>query len=144
MPGRHRARRTRSTFVIVLIALATLAGVAVVVASRDAPEGAPDASSRVVDSPDATAEPTAVPASDAPEVAAPEKERKGKLVIHATGDVNLDPSYVPNLRTYGYGYAWSGLDGLFRDDDLTIVNLECAVSNLGTAAAKEFTFRGDP
>ncbi len=144
MPGRHRARPTRLSYAVVLVALIGVAGGALVVASKDATEGAPDAASRVVDSPDATEEPTAVPASDAPEVVAPEKERKGKLVIHATGDVNLDPSYVPNLRTYGYGYAWSGLDGLFRDDDLTIVNLECAVSNLGTAAAKEFTFRGDP
>ena len=77
----------------------------------------------------------------------PEPERstpRGKLVIHGTGDVNLDPTYIPNLRTYGYGYAWSGLDGLFRRDDLTVVNLECPVSRLGSPAGKEFTFRGDP
>jgi poly-gamma-glutamate synthesis protein (capsule biosynthesis protein) len=36
------------------------------------------------------------------------------------------------------------LNGLFRDDDLTVVNLECAVSKLGTAVPKEFNFRGDP
>ncbi len=66
------------------------------------------------------------------------------LVIHGTGDVNLDPSSIRNFRTYGYGYAWSGLAGLFQEDDLTVINLECAVSDLGSAAAKEFTFRGDP
>lgn len=66
------------------------------------------------------------------------------LVIHGTGDVNLDPSYIPNFRTHGYGYAWSGLAGLFQEDDLTVINLECAVSDVGSPAAKEFTFRGDP
>jgi hypothetical protein len=32
-------------------------------------------------------------------------------VIHGTGDVSLDPAYIPNLATNGYGYAWSGLGG---------------------------------
>jgi poly-gamma-glutamate capsule biosynthesis protein CapA/YwtB (metallophosphatase superfamily) len=65
-------------------------------------------------------------------------------VIQGTGDVNLDPSYIPNLTANGYGYAWSGLGGLFRRDDLTVVNLECPVSDLGAALDKEFTFRCDP
>lgn len=65
-------------------------------------------------------------------------------MIHGTGDVNLDPDYIPNLRTYGYDYAWSGLRGLFRRDDVTVVNLECPVSNVGAPVAKEFAFRGDP
>jgi poly-gamma-glutamate capsule biosynthesis protein CapA/YwtB (metallophosphatase superfamily) len=33
---------------------------------------------------------------------------------------------------------------LFRRDDLTVVNLECPVSNGGTLVPKEFNFRGDP
>jgi poly-gamma-glutamate synthesis protein (capsule biosynthesis protein) len=65
-------------------------------------------------------------------------------VIHGVGDVSLDPSYVPALRAHGYGHAWSGLNGLFTGDDLTIVNLECPVSDRGAAVAKEFTFRCDP
>ncbi|MGH2686686.1 MAG: CapA family protein, partial [Actinomycetota bacterium] len=40
--------------------------------------------------------------------------------------------------------AWSGMDGLFRRDDLTVINLECSVTDLGTALNKEFTFQGDP
>jgi poly-gamma-glutamate synthesis protein (capsule biosynthesis protein) len=69
---------------------------------------------------------------------------RGSLVLHGTGDVSLDPSYISTYAAQGYGYAWSGMDGLFRRDDLTVVNLECAVSDLGTPAPKEFTFRGDP
>jgi len=71
-------------------------------------------------------------------------ERKGTIVIQGTGDVNVDPSYIPTFTSQGWDYAWSGLDGLLRSDDLTVINLECAVSDKGTAVPKEFNFRGDP
>ena len=48
---------------------------------------------------------------------------RGGLVIHGAGDVSLDPSYISTYRTSGYGYAWSGLGGLFQRDDLTVVNV---------------------
>jgi poly-gamma-glutamate capsule biosynthesis protein CapA/YwtB (metallophosphatase superfamily) len=82
--------------------------------------------------------------SPAPASASPQAARKGSLVIHGTGDVSLDPSYISSYASHGYGYAWSGMGGLFRRDELTIVNLECAVSDLGSAVPKEFNFRGDP
>jgi poly-gamma-glutamate synthesis protein (capsule biosynthesis protein) len=67
------------------------------------------------------------------------------LLIHGTGDVNLDPDYVTTYRTRGYGYAWSGLGGLFEGDDVAIVNCECPVSRRGTKyPGKQFNFRGDP
>lgn len=69
---------------------------------------------------------------------------KGRLLIHGTGDVNLDPSYIPNLATNGYGYAWTGLGGLFRRDDLTVINLECPVSDLRAPLDKTFVFLCDP
>jgi poly-gamma-glutamate synthesis protein (capsule biosynthesis protein) len=68
----------------------------------------------------------------------------GTLVVHAVGDVNLDPGYVPTLGWYGHDYAWSGLGSLFADDDLTIVNLECAPGPGGRAQPKTFVFRCDP
>ncbi len=66
---------------------------------------------------------------------------RGSLVIHGVGDVNLDTSYIPALAERGFDWAWSGLDGLFLDDDLTVVNLECSPSPLGSPEPKEFTFR---
>ena len=69
---------------------------------------------------------------------------KGSLVIHGVGDVALDPNYVVTFRTEGYGYAWSGLEGLFQQDDLTVINMECAVSELGSPVPKAFNFRCDP
>ena len=62
-------------------------------------------------------------------------------MIHGTGDVNLDPTYNPAIGENGYDYSWDGLDGLFQDDSLTVINLECAPSDLGVAEPKEFVFR---
>lgn len=69
---------------------------------------------------------------------------KGTLVIHGTGDVNLDPGYIPALATNGWDHAWTGLEGLFLEDDLTVINLECAPSDLGSPEPKEFVFRCPP
>jgi poly-gamma-glutamate capsule biosynthesis protein CapA/YwtB (metallophosphatase superfamily) len=69
---------------------------------------------------------------------------RGTIVIHATGDVSLDPAQIPTFRAHGYGWAWSGLDGLFRTDDLTIVNLECPATDVVAPVLKAFTFRCDP
>ncbi len=80
----------------------------------------------------------------APGTSAGSPRSRGPLLLHGTGDVNLDPAYISSYASRGYAYAWAGLDGLFRRDDLTVVNLECAVSDLGSPVAKEFTFRGDP
>jgi poly-gamma-glutamate capsule biosynthesis protein CapA/YwtB (metallophosphatase superfamily) len=69
---------------------------------------------------------------------------RGTLVIHGAGDVWLDPTSVKALRSSGSTDAWARVAGLFRRDDLTVVNLECPVSHLGSPVPKEFTFRGDP
>lgn len=66
------------------------------------------------------------------------------VVIHAVGDTNFDTAYIPNLAIHGYEYAFEGLGGLFADDDLTIINLECTPSRLGAPLDKAFTFRCDP
>ena len=76
--------------------------------------------------------------------AAPHAQEKGTLVIHGTGDVSLDPSQIPAFRTHGYGWAWSGLAGLFRRDALTVVNLECPATDVVDPAPKPFAFRCDP
>jgi poly-gamma-glutamate synthesis protein (capsule biosynthesis protein) len=72
----------------------------------------------------------------------PVADRKGRIVIHGAGDVSLDPGYISTYATQGYGYAWSGLGGLFRRDDLTVVNVECPVTDRGSQLSKEFSFHG--
>ncbi len=69
---------------------------------------------------------------------------KQRLVVSGTGDVNLDPTFVRSFPSTGYDYAWSGLNHILNQDDLTVINLECSASNLGTAWNKPWTFRCDP
>jgi poly-gamma-glutamate capsule biosynthesis protein CapA/YwtB (metallophosphatase superfamily) len=75
---------------------------------------------------------------------APDGPARGTLVIHGTGDVSLDPVQIEAFRTHGYDWAWSGLGGLFGRDDLTMVNLECPVTDIVDPEPKAFTFRCDP
>jgi poly-gamma-glutamate synthesis protein (capsule biosynthesis protein) len=84
---------------------------------------------------------TTVPATTIPPTPTTSTKPRGWVTIQATGDVNLDPFYIPALASRGYEWAWSGLDGLFLDDELTLVNLECAPSALGTAEDKDFVFQ---
>lgn len=69
---------------------------------------------------------------------------RGELLIHATGDVQLDTDVLPVFLREGYGHAWSGLDGLFIEDDLTIINLECSPSPDGPPEPKTYVFGCDP
>lgn len=89
----------------------------------------------------ASGPPTPAPSSAPVEPAAQERQR---IVVSGTGDVNLDPDYIPALRAEGYEHAWSGLGGLLGEDDLTVVNLECPVSERGTIVPKGYNFRCDP
>ena len=62
-------------------------------------------------------------------------------MIQGTGDVNLDPNYIPALAANGYDYAWDALGGIFFQDDISVINLECAPSDIGSAEPKRFVFR---
>lgn len=89
--------------------------------------------------------PLAVAACAAPPTVEPVAERevatgapgpaRERIVAHGTGDVSLDPDYLPALRAKGYAYAWSGLDGLFAADYLTIVNAPAVVERGGRRIA---------
>jgi poly-gamma-glutamate synthesis protein (capsule biosynthesis protein) len=68
---------------------------------------------------------------------------RARLVVNGTGDVNLDPTFVRSFPSTGYDDAWTGLYGAFLRDDLTIVNLECSPSELGTPWVKAYNFRCD-
>ena len=73
----------------------------------------------------------------------PIETQRTRLVVNGTGDVNLDPTFVRSFPKTGYEDAWTGLFGAFSRDDLTVVNLECSPSPLGTAWDKLWNFRCD-
>jgi hypothetical protein len=66
---------------------------------------------------------------------------KGTVVVTATGDVHMDAGVIPDLAAFGFDHAWSGVRPEFLADDLTIINLECTPSDLGSPVSKSFSFR---
>ena len=86
----------------------------------------------------------ALPSCGSAATGTPHGDTRGTLVIDGTGDVSLDPTQIEAFRRHGYGWAWSGMQGLFRRDDLTVVNLECPATDVVDPEPKAFTLRCDP
>ena len=144
MTARH-ARRSTLPFGAVLVLLAAVVAGAVAFAASAGDEAPPSA--RAEGDPRSVT-PSASPTSGPNGTTSPSPTRtpepRETIVIHGTGDVSLDPGYIPAFRSNGYGWAWSGLDGLFRGDDLTVINHECPSTDIVDPIPKTYSFRCDP
>jgi poly-gamma-glutamate synthesis protein (capsule biosynthesis protein) len=154
MSGARHARRARVPFLVVLAVLLTTvaaAGWALVDGRGGATRGA------IAEAAGGSPTPTTPEDADtgggassggAPIATTPTEttrlEPRRDLVIHATGDVSLDPGYIPAFVANGYEWAWTGLGGLFRRDDLTLINHECPSTDVVAPIPKTFSFRCDP
>jgi Bacterial capsule synthesis protein PGA_cap len=140
---RRHARKPPVRFeILVAILVVVVGGIAwrvSVADGGDATDGRATPSGPTAAVPTGTTSPTTTTTSPSPSA-----EPNRPLVIHGTGDVNLDPSYIPALAANGYDWAWSGLDGLFERDDLTVINHECPSTDIVAPVPKEFSFRCDP
>jgi poly-gamma-glutamate capsule biosynthesis protein CapA/YwtB (metallophosphatase superfamily) len=97
--------------------------------------------------PTAATSPAATSAAPRPSptaAASPSVTARRTIVIQGVGDVSLDPRYLPILLDRGWTWPWSGLGGIFRRDDLTVVNLECPATTVVDPVVKTFNFRCDP
>jgi poly-gamma-glutamate synthesis protein (capsule biosynthesis protein) len=92
--------------------------------------------------PQPPARPVAAAASAPVATPTPTPAGKQPLIVHGTGDVNLDPRQLGSALS-SFAAPWDGVRALFTEDDLSIVNLECAPSPLGTPQDKEYNFRCD-
>jgi Bacterial capsule synthesis protein PGA_cap len=135
------ARRAKIPFGLALVALGVVVAASVYLVAGNADEAPADGSRSAAG---ATTPVAASPTEDPQPSAAPSEEPKERLLIHGTGDVSLDPSYIPAFQSNGYGWAWSGLNGLFRRDDLTVINHECPSTDITAPLVKTFVFRCDP
>jgi len=139
--------RSRAVPIAVVVSIGALAGFSVYALwgpQQEAAVPSTTALARATPSTVATTTTSAAATTTTPVTTASTLPEKGWLVIQGTGDVNLDPGYIPALAAEGWDHAWSGLDGLFLEDDLTVVNLECAPSAIGSPLDKEFVFRCPP
>ena len=68
-----------------------------------------------------------------------------RLVIDAVGDITFGEQVGAAIARYGAAYPWTYVARTLRAADITIGNLETAVTTGGTpAAAKKYVFRGEP
>ena len=73
----------------------------------------------------------------------------GTLVVRpvsldAVGDVTFGEEVGPAIAAHGGAFPWAFVGATLRGADITVGNLETAVSTRGLAAVKQFTFRGPP
>jgi poly-gamma-glutamate capsule biosynthesis protein CapA/YwtB (metallophosphatase superfamily) len=68
---------------------------------------------------------------------------KRRVLLTATGDILFDRGVTDSVKESGegYDYVFRSTQGLLRDADLTIVNLECPLSSRGQQINM---FRGEP
>jgi poly-gamma-glutamate synthesis protein (capsule biosynthesis protein) len=66
------------------------------------------------------------------------------LELAAVGDITFGEQVGPAIAAYGAAYPWTAVASRLRSADITVGNLESAVSTRGSAQVKEFTFRGPP
>lgn len=74
-----------------------------------------------------------------------QKTRPDEITISLTGDIMLSRGVQRYLEEYGYDYPYEDVSELFLQDDLTIGNLECPITDNGNNAnkAKRFLFKAD-
>jgi len=80
------------------------------------------------------------------------KERHVDITISAAGDCTLgydidfgySRSYNDVVSKNGYEYPLKNVAEIFKNDDITIVNLETTLTDSEDRAVKEFQFRGEP
>ena len=91
-----------------------------------------------------TTVPTTLPAPTTTTTILPSPPRRDRIVIHGVGDIVLCNCFHDAFRDSGYEIAFSGMDGLFLRDALTIGNLECAAADGGRLLSdKPNSFRCD-
>jgi poly-gamma-glutamate synthesis protein (capsule biosynthesis protein) len=81
-----------------------------------------------------------------------ESIKETTIKISAAGDFTLGTdenfaytdSFVNEASANGLPYFVDGLGDIFKEDDLTTVNLETTLTNANEKAEKKFTFKGDP
>jgi len=67
-----------------------------------------------------------------------------EVVISIAGDVMLDRGVAAQISRNGALYPFENVSGLFTKDDITIANLECALTAAEVQMPKEIVFKADP
>ncbi|MBW4083204.1 CapA family protein [Paenibacillus sp. S150] len=74
------------------------------------------------------------------------EDNTGKTVkLNFAGDVIFSGKAGQLLQQKGYAYSYAALNGMFKKDDLTVLNLETPITTGGVGAPnKQFVYKGEP
>jgi poly-gamma-glutamate synthesis protein (capsule biosynthesis protein) len=75
---------------------------------------------------------------------AEEREGGGQIVLDAVGDVMLGRGVGRSIAERGAGYPFEAVAALLEGSDLRVGNLELPLTERGTPARKDYTFRAPP
>ena len=70
--------------------------------------------------------------------------RAGSVTIDAMGDLMLERGVVAKVQQYGPGWPLGAVSDRLRSADLRYANLEFSLTDRGTPAHKDYTFRAPP
>ena len=107
----------------------------------------PDSSGTAADAGNTEGDDSAsAPAAGGQTVSGLPQDASGATVkLNFAGDVIFSGKVADLLQKKGYEYSYSALDGMFKKDDLTIVNLETPITTGGVGAEnKQYVFKGAP
>ena len=73
------------------------------------------------------------------------RSQPDEITISFVGDIMLSRGVQSYLEEFGYDYPYEDVRDLFLQDDLTVGNLECPITDYENAAnkAKRFLFKAD-
>ena len=73
------------------------------------------------------------------------RSQPDEITISFVGDIMLSRGVQRYLEEFGYDYPYEDVRDLFLQDDLTVGNLECPITDYENAAnkAKRFLFKAD-
>ena len=73
-----------------------------------------------------------------------ERERSGRVVLDAVGDIMLGRSVGEAMRERGLSFPFDAVQPLLAGSDLRVANLELPLTERGVPATKRYVFRAPP
>lgn len=73
-----------------------------------------------------------------------EPKEEPRILLSFAGDAMMAGRVADIIKEKGANYPFTDAAPIFKKSDLAILNLETAISRLGDAKQKEYTFRSDP
>jgi poly-gamma-glutamate capsule biosynthesis protein CapA/YwtB (metallophosphatase superfamily) len=74
-----------------------------------------------------------------------DEEENDEIIISLVGDTCFDGALKKHIGKYGISYPWDKVSSYFKEDDLTVVNLETSATTGGKKwPDKQYNFRSNP